>query len=159
MQASLVFFQREEDPKIVYDFSTYAYANAPSDVVFRGAEFQWKNHLSDAIDYRINYTYISLKDGTMIRLPKHTVNGLMNFKVNENSQFTLTYMYQGKRQAVDQSSLDAYQLVDFRYTRSFLNPQLQAYVWLTNLFDTEYVEITDFTTKGRNFMLGVTYRY
>lgn len=159
MQASLVFFQREEDPKIVYNFSTYTYANAPSDVVFRGAELQWENRLSNAIDYRFNYTYIALKEGTMIRLPKHAVNGLINFKISKDSQFTLNYTYQDKRQAIDQSSLDAYQLVDLRYTKSFLNPQLQAYVWLTNLFDTDYVEITDFTTKGRNFLLGVSYRY
>lgn len=159
MQASLVFFQREEDPKIIYDFSTYAYANAPSDVVFQGVEFQWENRFAKAIDYRINYTYNSLKEGAMIRLPKHAVNGLMNYKLNSSSQFTLIYTYQDKRQAIDQTALDAYQLVDLRYTQSFKSPKFQAYLWLTNLLDTEYVEITNFTTKGRNFVLGLTYRY
>ena len=33
-RATVAFFQRTEDPKIVYDFATYAYANAPSDIKY-----------------------------------------------------------------------------------------------------------------------------
>lgn len=158
-QASLVFFQRKEDPKIIYDLSTYAYANAPSNVVFQGAEFQWQNRLSESLDYHLNYSYTSLKEGTMIRLPKHAINGLINFEFRKNTYLNLNYTYRGKRQAVDQSTLDAYQLVDLRFTRSLLGDKLKAFMGLTNLFDADYIEIANFTTKGRNFLLGITYRY
>ena len=66
----LVYFQRQEDPKIVYDFTTYAYANAPSDVVFQGVEFSYANQVYDAVDLRLNYTFTELKEGDLFGLTK-----------------------------------------------------------------------------------------
>lgn len=157
--ASLVFFQRKEDPKIIYDMSTYAYANAPSDIVYRGAEFAYANELFGVLDFQLNYTFTELKEGTLFRLPKHAVNSTINMDIAETDNIGLVYAYRGKREEVNQLELDAYSLIDLRYAKTFLGDKLVAALWLTNLLDKDYTELNGFSTKGRNFRLGITYQF
>ena len=157
--ASLVYFQRQEDPKIVYDFTTYAYANAPSDVVFQGVEFSYANQVYDAVDLRLNYTFTELKEGDLLRLPKHSLNAQLGIPLSASEGLNAVFTHRGERQAVDTSLLDAYNIVDLSYVKTFGEGNLTARFWVSNLFDTEYVEIANFTTKGRNFRLGLNYNF
>ena len=157
--ASLVYFQRQEDPKIVYDFTTYAYANAPSDVVFQGVEFSYANQVYDAVDLRLNYTFTELKEGDLLRLPKHSLNAQLGIPLSASEGLNAVFTHRGERQAVDTSLLDAYNVVDLSYVKTFGEGNLTARFWVSNLFDTEYVEIANFTTKGRNFRLGLNYHF
>ena len=158
-RATLAFFQRTEDPKIVYDFTTYAYANAPSDIKYQGLELSYNNRLFEIVDFNLNYTFTQLKNGDLIRLPKHAVNTNLNYTLKDQSSLGVFYTYRGDRQAVDLSTLEAYSLIDLRYAKSFSNDRLTASVWLSNILDTEFVEITNFTTKGRNFRIGLAYQF
>ena len=157
--ASLVYFQRQEDPKIVYDFTTYAYANAPSDVVFQGVEFSYANQVYDVVDLRLNYTFTELKEGDLLRLPKHSLNAQLGIPLSASEGLNAVFTHRGERQAVDTSLLDAYNIVDLSYAKTFGEGNLTARFWVSNLFDTEYVEIANFTTKGRNFRLGLNYNF
>ena len=157
-RATLALFQRTEDPKIIYDFTTYAYANAPSDIKYQGIELSYVNRLFSTIDFNFNYTFTDLVNGDLVRLPKHAVNTALNYGFKDQSNVGLYYTYRGERQAVDLSPLEAYGLIDLRYAKSF-NNKLTASIWLSNVFDTNYVEITNFTTKGRNFRIGVNYQF
>ena len=157
--ASLVYFQRQEDPKIVYDFTTYAYANAPSDVVFQGVEFSYANQVYDAVDLRLNYTFTELKEGDLLRLPKHSLNAQLGIPLSASEGLNAVFTHRGERQAVDTSLLDAYNIVDLSYAKTFGEGNLTARFWVSNLFDAEYVEIANFTTKGRNFRLGLNYNF
>ena len=157
-RTTLALFQRTEDPKIVYDFSTYAYANAPSDIKYQGVELSYTNRLFEELDFNLNYTFTELKNGALIRLPKHAVDSSLNYAFKDESNLGLYYAYRGKRQAVDLGSLDAYGLIDLRYAKTFNNDKLTASIWLSNILDTDYIEITDFTTRGRNFRLGLSYQ-
>lgn len=157
-RATLALFQRTEDPKIVYDFSTYAYANAPSDIKYQGVELSYTNRLFEELDFNLNYTFTELKNGALIRLPKHAVDSSLNYAFKDESNLGLYYAYRGKRQAVDLSSLDAYGLFDLRYAKTFHNDKLTASIWLSNILDTDYIEITNFTTRGRNFRFGLSYQ-
>ena len=157
--ASLVYFQRQEDPKIVYDFTTYAYANAPSDVVFQGVELSYANQVYDVVDLRLNYTFTELKEGDLLRLPKHSLNAQLGIPLSTSEGLNAVFTHRGERQAVDTSLLDAYNIVDLSYAKTFGEGNLTARFWVSNLFDTEYVEIANFTTKGRNFRLGLNYHF
>ena len=157
--ASLVYFQRQEDPKIVYDFTTYAYANAPSDVVFQGVELSYANQVYDVVDLRLNYTFTELKEGDLLRLPKHSLNAQLGIPLSASEGLNAVFTHRGERQAVDTSLLDAYNIVDLSYAKTFGEGNLTARFWVSNLFDTEYVEIANFTTKGRNFRLGLNYHF
>ena len=156
---SLVFFQRQEDPKIVYDFTTYAYANAPSDVVFQGVEFSYANTIYEVIDLDLNYTFTELKSGALVRLPKHSFNTQLGYQLTASERINTVIAHRGERQAVDTSLLEAYTIIDLRYAKTFGEGRLTATFWVSNLFDTEYVEIANFTTKGRNFRLGLNYNF
>ena len=157
--ASLVYFQRQEDPKIVYDFTTYAYANAPSDVVFQGVELSYANQVYDAVDLRLNYTFTELKEGELLRLPKHSLNAQLGIPLSASEGLNAVFTHRGERQAVDTSILEAYNIVDLSYAKTFGEGSLTARFWVSNLFDVEYVEIANFTTKGRNFRLGLNYTF
>jgi vitamin B12 transporter len=157
-RTTLALFQRTEDPKIVYDFSTYAYANAPSDIKYQGVELSYTNRLFEELDFNLNYTFTELKNGGLIRLPKHAVDSSLNYSFKDESNLGLYYAYRGKRQAVDLSSLDAYGLIDLCYAKTFHNDKLTASIWLSNILDTDYIEITNFTTRGHNFRFGLSYQ-
>ncbi len=157
--ATLAFFQRTEDPKIVYDFATYAYANAPSDIKYQGLELSYNNRLFEIVDFDLNYTFTQLKNGNLVRLPKHALNTNLNYVFKDQSNLGMFYTYRGERQAVDLSTLEAYSLIDLRYAKSFYDDKLTASVWLSNILDTEFIEITNFTTKGRNFRIGLAYQF
>lgn len=157
--ATLAFFQRTEDPKIVYDFATYAYANAPSDIKYQGLELSYNNRLFEIVDFDLNYTFTQLKNGNLVRLPKHALNTNLNYAFKDQSNLGMFYTYRGERQAVDLSTLEAYSLIDLRYAKSFYDDKLTASVWLSNILDTEFIEITNFTTKGRNFRIGLAYQF
>ena len=157
--ATLAFFQRTEDPKIVYDFATYAYANAPSDIKYQGLELSYNNRLFEIVDFDLNYTFTQLKNGNLVRLPKHALNTNLNYTFKDQSNLGMFYTYRGERQAVDLSTLEAYSLIDLRYAKSFYDDKLTASVWLSNILDTEFIEITNFTTKGRNFRIGLAYQF
>jgi len=156
--ASLVFFKRKEDPKIIYDLNTFAYANAPSNIVYQGAEFSYANQLFSALDFKVNYTFTELKEGTLFRLPKHAVNSSLTIDLGKNDSMGLIYAFRGKRQEVNQLQLSAYSLVDLSYAKECYNKELAITLWVTNLLDTDYRELNGFTTKGRNFRLGITYQ-
>ena len=158
-RATVALFQRTEDPKIVYDFTTYAYANAPSNIKYQGLELSYANRLYDILDFNLNYTFTQLKNGDLVRLPKHAINSNLNYTLKDQSNLGVFYTYRGERQAVDLSTLDAYSLIDLRYAKSFYNKKLTASVWLSNILDTEFVEITNFTTKGRNLRIGLSYQF
>ena len=85
-------------------------------------------------------------------------NTNLNYTLKDQSSLGVFYTYRGDRQAVDLSTLEAYSLIDLRYAKTFLN-RLTASVWLSNILDTEFVEITNFTTKGRNFRIGLAYQF
>lgn len=156
--SSLVYFHRKEDPKIIYDFTTYAYANAPSNVAYQGVEFMYSNRLYDQIDLTLNYTFTELKEGNPVRLAKHMLNSVIEYQDQKRNNFGLVYTYRGKRQTVDQSYLDAYGLIDLRYAKHFLDGKLTTSFWINNLLDKEFVELANFTTKGRNIRFGINYR-
>lgn len=158
-RATVALFQRTENPKIVYDFTTYAYANAPSNIKYQGLELSYANRLYDILDFNLNYTFTQLKNGDLVRLPKHAINSNLNYTLKDQSNLGVFYTYRGERQAVDLSTLDAYSLIDLRYAKSFYNKKLTASVWLSNILDTEFVEITNFTTKGRNLRIGLSYQF
>ncbi|MGB1971187.1 MAG: TonB-dependent receptor plug domain-containing protein [Flavobacteriaceae bacterium] len=156
--ASLVVFQRDEDSKVVYDSSTSTYANSPDGIVFRGVEFHYSNRLSEALNVRLNYTFTELKSGTIMRIPKHSANLQFGYTVNPISSLAAVVNYRGDRQAIDTSLLKSYSLLDLSYTKR-IGQSLNIFVWVNNLLDTDYEEILNYSTLGRNFRVGLNVNF
>ena len=120
----------------------------------------YNNRLFEIVDFDLNYTFTQLKNGNLVRLPKHALNTNLNYVPLKISLIWECFTpIVEKRQAVDLSTLEAYSLIDLRYAKSFYDDKLTASVWLSNILDTEFIEITNFTTKGRNFRIGLAYQF
>ncbi len=51
--------------------------------------------------------------------------------------------------------LNSFSLVDLYISQKLIKNKLKLFASVTNLFNTDYVEIVDFTTKGRNVNVGL----
>ena len=159
---SLVFFEREENPKIIYeyDFSTFTggYINSPSDLTFRGVEIDYSKKFFNKMDFNFNYTFNELKRGTLQRLPKHSFNESITYYLKNNKQLSFIYRYRGKREALGGTEiLNSYGLMDLRY--SFSKDKIKFNFWINNIFNKEYVEILNYSSKGRNLRFGISYEF
>jgi len=159
---SIVFFERKENPKIIYEynFSTFTggYINTPSDLIFRGIEIDYSKVFFDKMDFNFNYTFNELKKGTLQRLPKHSFNESITYNFKRNRQLSFNYRYRGKREATGGSEiLNSYGLMDTRF--SFTKYKINFNFWVNNVFNKEYVEILNYSSKGRNLRFGITYEF
>ena len=159
---SMVFFEREENPKIIYeyDFSTFlgGYINSPSDLTFRGVEIVFSKKFFNKMDFNFNYTFNELKSGTLQRLPKHTFNESITYYLKNNKQLSFIYRYRGKREALGGTEiLNSYGLMDLRY--SFSKDKVKFNFWINNIFNKNYVEILNYSSKGRNLRFGISYEF
>ena len=159
---SLVFFEREENPKIIYeyDFLTFSggYINSPSDLTFRGVEIDYSKKFFDKIDFNFNYTFNELKKGALQRLPKHSFNESITYYLKKDKQLSIIYRYRGKREALGGTEiLNSYGIMDLRY--SFPKNKIKFNFWINNIFNKEYVEILNYTSKGRNLRFGISYSF
>ena len=159
---SIVFFEREENPKIIYEYDsstfTGGYINSPSDLTFRGVEIDYSKKFFNKLDFNFNYTFNELKDGTLQRLPKHSFNESVTYNLKKNRQLSLIYRYRGKREVLGGAEiLNSYGLMDLRYSLS--KGKIDFNFWINNIFNKEYFEILNYTSKGRNFRLGISYKF
>ena len=159
---SIVFFEREENPKIIYeyDFSTFTggYNNSPSDLIFRGVEIDYSKKILKNTDFNFNYTFNELKKGTLQRLPKHSFNESITYNLKKNKQLSFIYRYRSKREALGGTEiLNSYGLMDLRY--SFAKYKINFNFWINNIFNKEYVEILNYSSKGRNLRFGISYEF
>ena len=159
---SIVFFEREENPKIIYeyDFSTFTggYNNSPSDLIFRGVEIDYSKKILKNTDFNFNYTFNELKKGTLQRLPKHSFNESITYNLKKNKQLSFIYRYRSKREALGGTEiLNSYGLMDLRY--SFAKYKINFNFWINNILNKEYVEILNYSSKGRNLRFGISYEF
>ena len=159
---SIVFFEREENPKIIYEYDsstfTGGYINSPSDLTFRGVEIDYSKKFFNKLDFNFNYTFNELKDGTLQRLPKHSFNESVTYNLKKNRQLSFIYRLRGKREVLGGAEiLNSYGLMDLRYSLS--KGKIDFNFWINNLFNKEYVEILNYSSKGRNLRFGISYEF
>ena len=143
-----------------YDFSTFTggYINSPSDLTFRGVEIDYSKKFFNKMDFNFNYTFNELKRGTLQRLPKHSFNESITYYLKNNKQLSFIYRYRGKREALGGTEiLNSYGLMDLRY--SFSKDKMKFNFWINNIFNKEYVEILNYSSKGRNLRFGISYEF
>jgi vitamin B12 transporter len=158
----LVYFDREEKNFVNYDMITRRYANSPRDFRIYGTEFLLEMPLSSNIDFSTNYTYTQHEDGQGLRIPKHKVNGNFQYDVNENTQFLTSIQYVGERDDLFESKqviLSPYWLMNLHVAHKMSIQGISFYGNVQNLLNADYVETQGYTTRGRNFSLGVSYTF
>lgn len=136
------------------------YTNAEGEAEVQGAEFEITTQVFEGLNFSANYTFTELKEGNRVRLPKHRANANLIYQFSDKTNASLTYQYVGSREDTDFSTfqnmeLDAYSLIDLYLGHKFKNDKLKLFVNITNIFNEDYQEIIGYSTRGRNYSLGL----
>ena len=152
-----LFFNRNEKNTIIY---TSQYENASGEATVQGLEFEFEVDVIKDLSINANYTFTEVKDAVRLRVPKHKANLNLGYDLSKNTYVSGSFQYVGSRPDLDFSTfqnidLKSFTLCDVYLSHRFLSDKLKAFVSVTNLLNEDYIEILGFTTRGRNFNLGL----
>lgn len=158
-----VFFYREEDSAIILpDF--IAYQNAIETLFAKGVETEVKINAIEDVTFRLGHTY-TYKSADLDYIPKNKFTALIETSLLENTYLSLRLKNISERTYFDQwgsgstIELNSYNLVDFYGGYELIKNRLTVFGQVNNIFDAIYVETIGFTTKGRNFKIGLNFTY
>ena len=152
------YFQREENPSLIYDLSSYRYENANQKAVYSGFEFQFSASLDSKLKLNHQLTYTESENGDLRYLPKLSSQTELNYFFLEEWQTSLSFQNIGKRFALDNETfLKGYDLLNFSIQYDFKKIPLRLFLHATNLFNIQYIEIEGYSTRGRNIVVGFNY--
>lgn len=164
---SVLYFDRQEEGRI--DFVTInpetfesQYQNLTGVLNFNGVEVELQAKPIANMSLSANYTYTDADSGLALRIPKNKLNMNVGYDFGAKTYASATYQYVSERKDIDFATfnsvdLEAFNLINL-YVKHNLTNTLSFFVSLDNLFNTDYVEVTGFTTRGRNVRAGMNLR-
>lgn len=155
-----LYFNRKEDPTLIFD-STQGqfgkYGNSDKKIFYRGVEFAYDFYLFEVVKTRLNYIFTEAKDGDLRSIPKHAISGTMGLHLSDQAHLNLIGQYTGVRTANDSvTELDAYSLFTFQFNYRLKKPNANLFISIFNVFDSEYIIIPEFASRGRNILAGIS---
>ncbi|MGA0374163.1 MAG: TonB-dependent receptor plug domain-containing protein [Flavobacteriaceae bacterium] len=162
---SAVFFNRKEDPTLIFGSASDGYpygryANSDKEISYSGVELAYDFQLFDSVKTRLNYIFTETTDGDLRGIPKHAINGVMDLPLSDQTHLNLVCQYSGERISNDSSTLlEAYSLFTVQLNHRLKKPNANIFLSVYNLFDTEYVIIPQYATRGRNILAGILIQF
>lgn len=168
IKLSAVGFYRDQNDAIDFfynpdTFEAY-YVNIDGKSKAKGVETTLSVALSEKVSLNGNYTFTQV-DKVLDRLiPKHKANASIDFQPTKRTLFNLNYQYFNARNdafyngttfTVDTIQLGSYQLLNALAKYELIQNRLTVFGTVTNIFNEEFVENVGYSTRGRNFKLGV----
>ena len=158
------YFNRDEENPIGFDAATFAFANIAAERQVEGVDldFSWK--ILQDLRFRGNYAFVTSDvDASLLRIPNHTFGLSLDYSGVKNTFFSAKLNYNGNRDDItfDQNfntvivPLENYTLVDVFASHDFQN--LTVFGSINNIFDEDFIGLVGFTTRGRNFSVGIRY--
>ncbi|HEY9220296.1 MAG TPA: TonB-dependent receptor [Lutibacter sp.] len=163
IEINSVFFYREEENAIILpDWVTYS--NSDEKLNAKGVETEIKFDLFKDATLKLGHAYI-YKNSDIDYIPKHKITALIETNSIKNTYLSLRFKNISKRTYFDQwgtgenINLKAYSLVDLFARHHLIKDRLSLVVQANNIFNESYVETIGYTTKGRNFKLGLNFKF
>jgi vitamin B12 transporter len=168
IKLSAVGFYRDQNDAIDFfynpdTFEAY-YVNVDGKSKAKGVETTVSVALTEKLSLNGNYTFTQV-DKVLDRLiPKHKVNASIDFQPTKRTLLNLNYQYLDARNdafyngttfTVDTIQLGSYQLLNALAKYELIQNRLTVFGTVTNIFNEEFVENAGYSTRGRNFRLGV----
>ena len=123
-------------------------------------ELAYDFQLFDSVKARLNYIFTETTNGDLRGIPKHAINGVIDFPLSDQTNFNLLAQYSGERIANDSKTLlEAYSLFTFQLNHELKKPNANLFLSVYNLFDTEYIIIPQYATRGRNILTGISIQF
>lgn len=160
---STVYFYREDKNAIILpDYITYS--NAVGKTNAKGVEVNLKMNTIKKINFNLGYAY-TLKSNDIDYIPKNKFTLLLETTALKNSYLSFQYKNFSKRTYFDQwgsgsnINIAGYSLVDFYGSHKLIKDNLSLFIQVNNIFNKNYIETIGYTTKGRNFKIGLDFKF
>jgi len=163
-----VAFHREEKDAIGFDLMTYKYFNVDGKNNAKGIETMVSYALNDKINFNANYTFTELERQSRILNPKHKANASVDVRANSRLGFNVAYQFVADRTTqytvydpitwmptVVSEVLKDYQLVNANVRYELIKNRLNTFAAVDNILDKDFVESRGYSTRGRNFRVGL----
>lgn len=171
LQVSSVAFYREEKNSIGFfsDPVTWVsnYVNIDGKNNVKGVETIVTYLISDQIKIDGNYSYTATKEPLNLLIPRHKVNLAGTYQLAQRTFFSINYQYVGERAdayfdggtyEVTQTNLSGYHLVTTLAKYELIEKRMTIFGAISNILNTDFVENSGYSTRGRNFKLGLLIR-
>ncbi len=164
-ELSTAHFFRDEEQSIGY---TNRYENLADTRWVRGLTIDGRYWLNEALQVSVDYAYTyTNKANSFFRIPKQKYGVGLEIKPYTGSLITLRYSYTGARSDVyydasfnmNRVDLPSYQLIDLTLSQQFWQNRMTLRAGIYNVLDENFIGIYGFTTRGRNFSVGLNCRF
>ncbi|PKH68136.1 TonB-dependent receptor [Flavobacterium sp. ALD4] len=168
---TITFYREEQNPFGFYtDPDTYAsnYINIVGRNNAKGVETMISYSFSNALKINANYTFTQVEEPLSRLIPKHKGNISLDYQATARSFFNINYQYVDQRKdaffdggtfATTAVLLDSYQLFNAMAKYDVIKNRINVFVSINNILNEEFVETVGYSTKGRNFKIGVNVRF
>jgi len=169
IQFDAVYFNRKETDAIIYDNTTYGYGNSSSNA--SGLEVNAKVKATSFLSVNGSYTYISSNELEDFNdyIPANKIVMGLDVTPFENAFLNFTYRNVGERTIFDRYGsfgtagedvvLDNYQVLDFMANYKVLDGTVTFFTAVTNILNEDYDDIFGYSTRGRNYKVGVRLQF
>lgn len=167
LNVNVVYFDRVEEDAIIFQGLNVApfgiYANAINDINVNGVESEITIKPLEKVRLLIGYTYTN-KDQDTDYIPENKLVATAEISVIKNTFVSLVYRNTGERLArffdpgtfmTVSTNLPSYQLLDLNMNYKILDGTITLFGSVTNIFNEDYEDILGYSTRGRNYRLGM----
>lgn len=162
-----VAFYRQQSNTIGF---TSGYINVEGKNNARGVESMFSYQLSDKLRLNGNYTFTQFEEALTFsqRIPKHKVNASVDYQPTARTFFNVSYQYVDQRAdayydsvtyAAIPVTLNAYQLLNATARYELIKNRMTVFAAATNILNKDFYEVIGYTTRGRNFKLGLNINF
>jgi vitamin B12 transporter len=157
-----VFFYREIEDAIIFGSSSYE--NALKTMNVKGVETEVKIDATKNVNVILGYTY-TYKSDDVDYIPKNKFTALIETTALKNTYLSLNFKNISERTYNDQwgtgdiIKLSAYNLVDVYGSYSIIKNKVSVFGQVSNIFNEDYVEVIGYSTKGRNYKIGLNFNF
>lgn len=145
-------------------FDSY-YINIDGTYNAKGIETEVSYAITNNFKLSGNYTFTQIEEALSRLIPKHKANLSLDFSPTKRTFFNLNYQYidgrndaffDGNTYVTIQTKLGSYQLLNALVKYELVKNRLSIFGNATNILNENFVENIGYSTRGRNFKLGLT---
>jgi vitamin B12 transporter len=164
---SALYFDRLEEETVFFFTDPVSFEsqfrNQGQEANFNGLEVELEFKPTDSFVIKGNYTFVENDTELAARIPRNSFNVFAGYQLSTETYFSLSYQYNADRQDVffDPSTfiatpvtLDAFGILDAYFSHK-ISSRLNVFASVNNIFNEEYQEVLNFTTRGRNVRVGM----
>lgn len=167
-----VGFYRQEKNKVDFftDSMTWVsyYDNFDDKINAKGIETNVIFKLFDKFTSTANYTFAEVEEEVNRYIPKHKVNVNLQYDFTNRFNASVDYQYLSERNDAFYNSLtystenivlSSYSIFNANINYQILENRLSVFAAVTNIFNEEFQEVIGYNTKGRNYKLGLNFKF